>query len=177
MLARVSTSGDCNTSFCVSDLKWLTSLSTGWLFKTERPNTDTAPGTKQAINKSMLTNPESIPSSHKTCYQHREWQDQPPVTWLLPLQSQDLQPPCLQHSFPIWPSAAHGFWPHHSLVQNCYSLPITRLISTLTLFSSINKATQSPNYLLFFLHCSSCHSPLKTAFPHSASLNSTSIQR
>ena len=54
------------------------------------------------------------------------------------------------NTFPIWPSAAHGFWPHHSLVQNCYSLPITRLISTLTLFSSINKATQSPNYLLFF---------------------------
>lgn len=84
-------------------------VKSGWT------STDTAPGTEHAINKSMLTKPESISSSHKTCYWHKDWHNCPPITrlksqlsgWLLPLQSQDLLPPCLQLYLPIQLSAAH----------------------------------------------------------------------
>ena len=40
------------------------------IVKTAWANTDIAPGTKQEINKFMLTNSESTPSSRQTWYQH-----------------------------------------------------------------------------------------------------------
>lgn len=56
-------------------------------------------------------------------------------------------PPAL---FPNPASCYTRVGPYHTIALNCYSLPIPRLISTLTLFSSINKATQLLHYVLFF---------------------------
>lgn len=56
--------------------------------------------------------------------------------------------------------------------QNCYSLPILTLISIRTLFSSINKATQSPNSLWVFGYAQHfCFAPAITHLENSLPTN------